>query len=465
MGVRISVAVLAACCVWCAAEARAQSFGDAPPFGPSGGWGDPQFGAFPPGAGGPGIFPAGAYGGGPAAGGYPAAHAFAADTPDSYPGPNGRLGAGPAHPEGCPCPECQQPSILERVWGMDAMLVNAFTPPLTGSRIRAEYLHWRFENPGDRLLGEPLSTVENPQSTFPIFDLFGNQIGTGRVPTLGDINLKDVPGLRLTYVQPLRFGDFELSGLVFNQKSDDGAATFLPNTRPIPNLVLSATSTQLDGQLSNNIQIWDEAFIYSYKVDVWGLDARVVVDTASEDEGFHLKPAYGLRVLHLEEHMKQMGVFTNQGFRPPQVGIVDVKTRNYFYGPMIGGRAEFAHRWFQLGVDPSVTLGLNTYAARVATENFAALGDPKFVTKTNQTDFSPVLELKAWLRIPVSENCSLFGGYTILYAPKTARPASSVVYDVSRANLLEPKSNTHARKNLEEWDAHGFNVGLEFLFP
>lgn len=349
---------------------------------------------------------------------------------------------------------------------MDAVLANAFRPPLSDTWLRVEYLHWRFENPGDRLLGSPLSTVEHPQLMFPVFDLNepASLIGVARVPTIDDVNLTDNQGLRLTYGIPLTFGELELSGFMFERADAVGAETMLNQPRlPGQFPFFAATSTFLNGIPFNNVQLWDQSFRYEYKADLWGADARFVWQGGSIGEGLHIKPIVGARVLNLDEQLIQTGVYTGGGALPrPQIGIVDIKTRNYFWGPMIGARVELAHRWFQIGVDPSVTLGLNTYEARVKTLNFVSIFDPELVTKTNQTDFSPVFEAKAWLRVPVTENLSLYGGYSVLYAPKTARPASSVTYDVISAT---GRSNVHARKNLEEWDAHGFNVGLEYRFP
>lgn len=412
-----------------------------PPGMPGGGgpYGAPGFGGPPPGA----IHPAGA----------------AALDPHGDP----RFGGGGPPPlERLP----RKPTILERVWSFDAMLVNSFNPPLTGVWIRAEYLHWDYDDPGNELLGAPLSTVEDPAMRFPVFDLATppNLIGTGRVATLGGINLDDNQGARLTLGVPLTFGEFEWSGFAFDQGGTFGT---VPEVRPGDPLSgtlprFAATSTLLNGELFNNVQLWDEAFRFDYKVDVWGTDVRLVLNHGQVGEGFHIKPIVGARVLSVEEHLIQLGINSGGGTSPRQVGLVDTKTRNYLWGPMVGARMELEHRWFQLGLDPTVTLGLNNSTARVSTARFAAFDDPLFVTDTDNTDFSPVFEVKAWLRVPLTENLSVFGGYSVLYAPKVARPATSIRYDV---NSVGPTSNVRARKNLDEWDAHGFNIGLEFVFP
>src|SRR5687767_15749120 len=41
---------------------------------------------------------------------------------------------------------------------------------LRDSRWRLEYLHWNIEDPGNVLLGEEMSTVQDPRLFFPVFD-------------------------------------------------------------------------------------------------------------------------------------------------------------------------------------------------------------------------------------------------------------------------------------------------------
>lgn len=327
--------------------------------------------------------------------------------------------------------------------------------------LRVEYLNWQVEDPGFEFLGAPLN-VQDPQN-FVVFDPnnFPQQLGTARVPTLNDIGLDANNGIRLVYGMPLTVGELEFSGFIMEQASDHWEAPELPSVGA-PFATLIATPVLTNGTVQNQVLLYDTAYKVDYTSEFYGAQAEVVFDGFGlPGEGLHLRPTIGGRYLNFRESMSQVGVSSAFGTVTPLVTTIDSDTNNHLYGTVLGARLELVHRWFTVGIEPKIGLNLNSYSASVATNNLRQEADPYVKTKEDGTIFSPVAELRAYLRVNVTENFSVFGGYDWFYIGNATRPYDNIYYNDN--GLSQPPAIVVDTKH-RDLMIHGLMVGGELRF-
>jgi hypothetical protein len=347
---------------------------------------------------------------------------------------------------------------------------------VTYSWYRLEYLINDVDPPGRTLLGTELENVADVTQEFAVIDP-GTQvpIGLARVLTLEDISLKDINGLRATMGVPLSIGTLEVRGFVLEQADDRVNAPEIPNVfftdifedffDPIEIAQLVATSTFTNGELGNNVFLYDTAFDANFTSDFWGTDAMLVIDTGHYfDRGVRLLPMVGASYFSLQEELTQVGVFSDLlggGLDDPLVSMINSDSFNHIYGPTIGVRGELVHKWFAIGLEPKVTLGLDTYQNRVNTERLRSENDPRVTTYDKNTTFSPVGELGIFARVNLNENLSFHASYTWLWAARVTRAHENIFYNDN--GPLNPPAIV-VDTEIDDFITHGWSVGGEIHF-
>lgn len=334
------------------------------------------------------------------------------------------------------------------------------------SYIQLDYMHFDFEEPGRVLLGSQVAGVVDPSKAFSA--TIANLTGTARVPTTQGLDYNNAQGIRGLYGLETTAGSFEASIFSFDKNSDKvfESIPLAPVLNPAAQVQL-ATSTLTNGQLSQNLFLYDSSFQVSTSASFFGAEANWIAKSPYED-GFVLRPMVGFRYLDFHEVLNQRGVFDQQGQLVDQFGAptqlvstIDSDANNRVYAPQFGVRAEFVNPWFTLGIEPKVAFGVNTYDASVVTERLRSLGDPRTLTKEDGTRFTPVGDFSTYAKIRVRDNFSLRVGYQLIVASGVTRSASNIYYnDNGSANppAVVVKSDT------ERMVWQGLTIGGEFRF-
>lgn len=385
------------------------------------------------------------------------------------------------------CPDCQPGMSSSPIWGGQQSGPGTYTGtsnaypeeygngPIErflatthrGAFYRLEYLLWTADEPGDTLLGSPINGIDNPGAPFLVADPADNTLfGTARVFDIKPMSFRDLSGIRGTYGLSTKPVDLELNIFKLQKEIDTLNVTEneLPSN-PIPGFgTFIATSTFVNGALSNNVQLYDQSFQASFETDLWGAEAKMLFNTAISGYGIRIRPLTGFQYLNLEERLLQVGVFNNRGTIPDVTTVIDSRTHNHLYGGVIGGRAEWVTQWFTLGIEPKFMLGLNSYQARLTTQDVTGPDDPFLSREINDTKFSPVFQGQVYARIHVSENFTISVGYDVLWAARVTRAHKNIFYNIDDTGAT-PVSDFDLRVDREGMVWEGLSIGAEYRFP
>ncbi|MBA3316276.1 MAG: BBP7 family outer membrane beta-barrel protein [Planctomycetota bacterium] len=362
-------------------------------------------------------------------------------------------------------------------WKRPLLISPGLLKPPRGAFFRTEYLLWEIEELGNVPLGAD-NFFANPAGVTRPFIAPDGTLDFAYVPRLDEIQFRDNSGLRLTYGIPLKnYGALEFSGWLLEQASDhyefgtirgEIPATFFLPTDPtassLPPLLVDSTpgtSFLLDGQ--DFIRNHEEGLNLTYKSDMWGADAKYVVDSLSPPgEGLKLKPLFGLKYVGFQEGMYQTG--TSQGIGEPAIiSSITSNTSNTILGGTVGLRAELVHRWFIAGIQPAVTFAGNIAESRVASERFLDNNDPRSGDDSSDFEFSPVLDLNTYVRVCLSENLRLSVGYDAFWLSRVYRAAKIIDYEAVTENGVT-RSDIRTKKQVDHVAVEGLSVGLEYIF-
>ena len=367
-------------------------------------------------------------------------------------------------------PAAEGPVIHERMlsrdrgWGYeDTNLDRVLRSLARNSWIRLEYMNFDASRPGSHLLGADNPMVNNERMPFTVTS-GGVDIGVATVPALDSIQLKNVNGMRGTLGVMLKGGGLELNvwGLKENDASfsvpDLGAQDFGPspggNLPPDP--VFAATSTLVNGQPGNNNFLYDHSFGARYVQDVWGTGINYIADDSNVGEGLKLMPILGFRYLEVTEGLFQVGVF-NGGFDGVVdfgedlnsngvldfgedinndglldlglVSVINSRVNNEIYAPQIGMRLQLQHRWFTVGFEPKLALGVNRYEMEVETNRLRSFGDPRTRETRRSARFAQVADFRFFLKLFPSEDLQFFIAYDITVAGGVSRAHDNIYYN------------------------------------
>jgi hypothetical protein len=336
------------------------------------------------------------------------------------------------------------------------------------SYFRLEYLHYAFKNPGDRILGSPLLSQADPSMPFQVTDTGGQLAGEARVATTGDLQYPDGSGIRGTLGIPLVSGTLEANIFYFDQVNDrsliDRLGDQLRNQplNPLEPPQFIATSTLTNGQVGNNLLLYDDSFQTNISADLWGSEINYIFDAYLPQPMFQLRPLIGFRHLDLREELNQIGVFDQQDqLVTPLVSRISSYSENTIYAPQIGLRGEMVSRWLTLGIEPKLAAGINVYETSVITQALRSPGDPLTKTTATGEEFSLVGELNLYAKIHIRQNFAITVGYQATFMDQVARSHSSILYNDNGANA-DPAIVTNP--SLERFDFGGINVSGELRF-
>ena len=324
--------------------------------------------------------------------------------------------------------------------------------------------------------GEPIAnddTINDDDSDFTI--PFSAPFAPAVVPLLDNFEVEDFQGARVTVGLPVRnVGVAEFSGFAFSQDNFelDPDLPLFPDTTfaggaqslgPGPTNI--AIGFDSDGQISPLLTVFDDDYDLTYETEMWGAGARMVFDHLAPDEGFRLRPVIGARYVMLNQNLIQFGTFDAGGTTAPFDRSIITTCHNNYFGPEFGVDAGLRHKWFEIGVRPTLTVAVNEAQVRTRTVNLVDTTDGLDIETRRFTEFSPVVDVGAYLRVPVGGNIRLNVGYDLLWLARTARPNESTRYNVATgADGLPTEGLVEPRKSFADTTFNGLNVGVEFIF-
>ena len=185
-------------------------------------------------------------------------------------------------------------------------------------------------------------------------------------------------------------------------------------------------------------------------------------------QGFGLRPLVGVRYLPCSTRTCTSG--GSQRSRAPGLPAFDSRTVHHgSQQPVRAGnwawRRRYRHDRFTVGVRPSVTAGLNQAQVRTRSVNFGNPGDGVREVTRNHTQISPLIDLAAYLRIPLGETFKLSVGYDLLYLAQVARPNESTSYNSVVDGQGVVRSAIRPTRSFDDVTFNGLTIGLEMLVP
>ncbi len=348
---------------------------------------------------------------------------------------------------------------------------------LRNSWIRAEYLQWDFESPRNHLLGEPIALEDDITQEFdyePLNTFIFPDFATVRVPTLGPISLRDQNGVRMTAGLETTFGTFEASWFDLEEAGSEFSAPELPSnppTLPLPpfDFTWVLQSTLVNGQVTDitaQDYFYNDSFDVSMRSNFRGAEIIFVRGPKRNVRGLTWQPLVGFQYRRLDEDLFQRGVSIVPPlfYLPsnPRVTTIDSSTENKMYSPEIGLRTEIENKWFKLGVEPKIGLGVNKYRGSVTVSQFRSDTDPTVYTSEDGSRVIPTFELKTYARVNVSNSIALYVAYNLFYAGKVTRPYNNIRYN---DNVVSPTADVTQDTNFEQFRVQGLSVGGEIKLP
>ncbi len=332
------------------------------------------------------------------------------------------------------------------------------------SYFRMEFLSWSYRKPGNVLLGSPLLVTDEPAVPFST-TLINQLAGTARVETLGLVKLEDIQGGKMTLGVPFTFGTVEASIFSFENAEeftlDDTLGLPDPlNITQLPTFV--ATSTLLNGQVSNNVFIYDDFFRTKSSADLWGADFVLLFNSYLPKPSLQVRPLVGFRYLDYGEQLVQTGSFDQLGnLTVPLISTISSTSDNQSYVPQIGVRIEMPSRWVTVGLEPRIGAGVSTFDNLVFSEALRSVGDPRVTTTDQGEKISVSGELTIYGKLHLHPSTTLHVGYTIMGVTNISRAGSNLRYNDNGPQEL---ADITVQSSFERMYFQGLNVGGEIRF-
>ncbi len=340
-----------------------------------------------------------------------------------------------------------------------------FTRVLRNVNVRLDYINWGISRPTTTLIGaqpgpgvlQPIfsqfqSVQTNPTDVFPILEGF-NQVGQARAYDTTGVSLSENSGFQGTFTLPMTYGDFEVSGFILAKANSAPNPGGLPNGTPGVDESFAAIPVNVGGLPSQTVALFSQSFNQYYSSFVFGAEANVFFSAiVPKDYGFVIKPMVGFRYLGIDEHFDV--VATNPGV---PATTISSSTINNIYGPQVGGRFELLTKWFTIGLEPKIMLGVNQFAANVNAS------DPNIGSSHDhdiEARFAPVGALDAYVHIPIQEHFRLYVAYNLIGTTNISRPQEQIDYNVTNGG----QNDTHLALGNSGIMIQGYSVGCEFNF-
>ncbi len=358
--------------------------------------------------------------------------------------------------------------------------------PPTGSFARLEYLRYSMVGEEAGPVGAPVQNVTTRDVVGPFgnFFPFGQDVfddrndgnftqqfagpdGAAVVAGLNNNDIDEFDGARITIGRGIKnVGRVEAYLFAFSQETFTLQPT-LPlfgNTLFPTDVSVPTTTFGTNAGLST---AFDTSYELEYETEFWGAGARMYFDQVSKPIGFGIRPLVGVRYMMLNQNMYQRGTTTVTPNGPSALYNRELSTtvHNNLFGTELGLEAELRHEYFTLGVRPSVSAGLNQAQVRTRSFNFAGPNEGVTRFTDHHTQLSPVLDLAAYLRVPMGENFKLSVGYDLIYIAQVARPNESTSYDLVSDSNGAARSNVRPRRAFDDITFNGLTIGVEMLLP
>jgi hypothetical protein len=406
-------------------------------------------------------------------------------------------GCGPGCNTGCP--PCPRPVLDQYVrhpesqWDGGGPIESFLTQLFTRSRLRFEYIMWDIDDPGNVALGSPVSISRSPivggNNTSVPFEIFnantGATLGLAVVPTLREMTLNDISGVRGNLAVPFRGGSVEVNfwgleqsdqrssvfGIWQSRVTDppDPTLTRLGTLRD-PNIVIPfLTNGVVSDSTSLVSRVYDDSFSTNLNTQMWGSEFNVFSEYLVPGEGFKFEPLYGFRYINVQESFGMIGRFAGGGALPVQTDRISNRMTSNIYGPQVGFRTALVHRAFVLEAIPRVTFALNNNSAHLKSNlqdlRAGGVSESTFSgTDESEVDYTTVFQVSFNARVHLSPRFSLFGGYDAMWIHRLTRPYNNIVYNSSTDDFGTPVFDLGLKSDNESLFTHGFSVGGEFVF-
>jgi len=337
---------------------------------------------------------------------------------------------------------------------------------LRNVEVRLDYINWGISRPRTVLIGEtpgpgvlqPIfseftSVQKNPTDVFPILDQNFNQVGQARAYDTTGISLYENSGFQATFILPMTYGNFEVSGFILGKGNSAPNPGGLPAGIPGQSESFAAIPVDIGGKPSETIALFSQSFNQYFSSFVFGAEANVYFNAiVPKDYGLVVKPMVGFRYLGIDEHF-------NVAATNPAVTATTIEssTINNIYGPSVGCRVELLTQWFTVGVDPRVTFGVNQFASNVNSSD-PTVGDSH--DHLIDARFAPVGAVDAYIKIPIHERFRLYAAYNLFGTTNISRPQEQIDYNISNAG----QNDIHLNLASSGIMVQGYSVGCEFNF-
>lgn len=280
---------------------------------------------------------------------------------------------------------------------------------------------------------------------------------------------------------------FFLKGRSIGQHFESPGAPILAT--PFYNLATNTADSSLitfPGVMSGSITVDAPSFLQGAEANLSGglvRDERVRFDLTGGFRYLYLREGLNINAVSLVELAPQF-----QGLGIPFDGnTITVSDRfdasNHFYGGQVGARVELHHKRWTLDLDARVALGVSHQVVSIAgstgidtqpatSANGGLLAVSSNSGRFTQNSLAVIPEVGVSLKLRLTEQLQLFGGYSFLYWSRVARPGDQIDANVN-PNLV-PTSMTFGTAGgtnrpafsfrQTDFFAHGANFGLEFRY-
>ncbi|MFG0331890.1 MAG: BBP7 family outer membrane beta-barrel protein [Maioricimonas sp. JB049] len=345
----------------------------------------------------------------------------------------------------------------------DSVLDQSIRDTMARAWIRLEYLNWSVSDPGGRLLGAPMATLD-ATSGVPA-------VGRGRarpntiafVPTMSGADFGDQNGIRGSFGIPTRVGSLEAN--VWALEQSQWRLRISPQVNAATGVVtIPAVSLRNNGRPADDrLVLFDDGYNASFRSDLMGTEGNFVFSPVTPNAPIIFQPIAGFRYMRLHEELQIRGsdevTMTN-----PQIRS---RSENNLFGPQVGFRAEVQHERFTLGVEPKFTFGFNRHSDQVLSEQIFEPTDAngnilRSVTGDDDSDFAPMFNVSTYARVHLTHRLSVFVGYDLMLAAEVSRPYSNIVYN--DAGVGNPPGIVFRQEQRQDLIIHGLFVGGELRF-
>jgi hypothetical protein len=371
------------------------------------------------------------------------------------------------------------------------MLTNSFRH----AWFRNEYLLWNISSPGHVLLGEQNQTGitfvghpvfgQSPTSAvapgIPFNIAVNGLSGTGQVPGLDNFSSNNMNGYRGTFGLPVPVGTLEVSSFLLAPSSDtfNGDELIRPQIIAVPAVIIGGPGVNgqdanfiiqaalRNGARSNNDVIaYDVSYQAKLTTSAWGTEANFVADSVDPNSLFQFRPLFGARYFNLRDRLLQNGRYHETDANDPTITNtirreINSSGNNDVAGPQIGVRAELTHSRFLIGVEPKVTLGLNSWKTTLDNSNVFSSQDTGQSLLARGTTFSPLVDVKFYSNVGLTKYLSAYVAYNYLWVGNVNRSYNDITYN---RNSQTNTSDFHIKREYSNAVLQGLSFGLEFKY-